>query len=223
MKELCVLIPAYNEARTIGDIIKKIKALGFDAVVVDDGSTDGTARLAEAAGAFVMHHDANKGKGASLREGIRYALDKSYDSVVIMDGDGQHNPEEIRTFLRKAREKGSSFIVGNRMRDTETMPIVRFFTNRFMSLIISIICRQRIPDTQCGYKFISRDALNRLSLAASRYDIETEMLIEASRAGIKIDSVPIRTIYKREESNISPVVDTFRFMRLLRKKLFGGR
>lgn len=222
MANLCVLIPAYNEARTIVDIIKKIKAFGFDAVVVDDGSKDGTTRLAEASGAFAIRHNVNMGKGASLREGIKYALSKSYDAVVIMDGDGQHNPEEIHTFLRRAREKGSSFIVGNRMRDTESMPIIRFFTNKFMSLIISIICRQRIPDTQCGYKFISRDALNRLSLAASRYDIETEMLIEASRAGIKIDSVPIRTIYKKEKSNISPIVDTFRFMRLLRKKLFGG-
>lgn len=218
MGKTCVLIPAYNEAKIIGDVISKIGRLGLDVMVVDDGSTDETAARAKEAGASVIKHSHNKGKGASIREGVRHILAEPYDAVIIMDGDGQHNPDEISVFLKRA-EEGSSFIIGNRMSNTESMPWVRYFTNRIMSVIISLICRQHVPDTQCGYKFITRDALEKLNLASSRYDIETEILIEAARSGVRIDSVPIKTIYRREESYIRPIVDTFRFLRLLVSKL----
>jgi len=222
-KNLCVLIPAYNEAGAIGRLIKTIKEFGFDVMVVDDGSTDATSDIARSAGALVIRHDVNKGKGVSIQEGIRYALANSYNAMVIMDGDGQHKPEEIHQFIQKADEKKSSFITGNRMRNTAGMPVIRLITNRVMSAVISAICRQHIPDTQCGFKFIRRDALEKLNLSSSRYDIETEILIEAAMSGIKIDSIPIRTIYQREESKIRPVIDTLRFMRLLIKKIFAKR
>jgi len=221
--KICVLIPAYNEAKTIGRVLGKIKAFGFEAVVIDDGSTDGTSRVAADAGAIVIRHDINKGKGASLREGIRYILPRPYEAIIAMDGDGQHNPDEIHNFLELSGKKDSSFIQGNRMCDPKSMPLVRVVTNRVMSSIISLMCKQHIPDTQCGYKYIRKDALKKLTLASSRYDIETEILLEASRAGVRIDSMPIKTIYQKEASYISPIVDTLRFMRLLIKRTFRGR
>lgn len=220
--KICVLIPAYNEAKTIGRVLGKIRAFGFEAVVIDDGSTDETSRIAADAGAIVIRHDINKGKGASLREGIRYILPRPYEAIIAMDGDGQHNPAEIHDFLKKSKEENSSFIQGNRMCNPKSMPLVRVITNKVMSSIISGLCKQHIPDTQCGYKYIRKDALEKLKLVSSRYDIETEILLEASRAGVRIDSMPIKTIYQKEASYISPFIDTLRFMRLLIKKTFRG-
>jgi len=222
MEKVCALIPAYNESKTIVSIIEGVKRFGLQPLVVDDGSTDDTAKLAKESGAFVLTRTVNKGKGASLREGLQHILSMDCDAIVIMDGDGQHNPGDIELFLKKAAQ-GSSFITGNRMNDTKSMPRIRYFTNKFMSFVISLVCKQRVPDTQCGYKLIKKDALKKLNLSSSHYDIETEFLIEASRAGIRIDSIPVKTIYNKEESYINPVRDTFRFIGLILKQLFRAK
>jgi len=218
MDKVCVLIPAYNEARKIGEVVKAVKGLGLDAVVIDDGSTDQTYELAERAGAFVIRNTCNKGKGASIREGVRFILSKPYSAMLIMDGDGQHDPGEIHKFLNKAKESGSAFIQGNRMHNPTSMPLMRLFTNKIMSAIVSGICKQNIADTQCGYKFVRRDVLEKLTLKTSKYDIESEMLIETANMRVKIDSVPIKSIYQKEESKIKPIIDTLRFVRLLINK-----
>jgi len=220
MKTISVLIPVYNEARTIKPLVQKIKGFGFDAVVVDDGSTDHTSRLAEDAGAFIIRHDINKGKGASIRAGIKYILSKPYSAAIIMDGDGQHDPAEIYKFLQHAEKTNSLIISGNRMSETASMPLIRLLTNIVMSRIISFLCKQCIPDTQCGYRYIKKEALEKLDLSSSKFDIESEVLIEASRLGIKIESIPIKTIYQKEESKIQPFIDTLRFIRLLIIKIF---
>ncbi len=211
-KNLCVLIPSYNEARTIGDIVSGIRAGGLTAYVVDDGSSDDTAALAERAGAIVVKHPRNRGKGASLREGLRHIVKYQYDGVVIMDGDGQHKVSDIGNFTKIADESGADMVVGNRMSDISNMPFVRIQTNRFMSFFISRISGQYVPDTQCGFRYIRRAALEKITLESSNFEIESEMIIKAARAGFKISSVPIQTVYEDEESRINPVLDTLRFI-----------
>lgn len=211
----CVLIPSYNEARTIGHLVSELRARDLTVYVVDDGSTDKTATIAESEGAVVVQHKDNMGKGASMREGFRRILKKGFDSVVVMDGDGQHVVEDIGNFIEKMKETNADIVVGNRMLDTSSMPGLRIHTNRFMSSLISLIAGQNVPDTQSGFRLIKREVLQKIDLESSNYEIESEMIIKAARAGFRIESVPIKTVYNDEKSRINPIVDAFRFIAFL--------
>ncbi len=219
-RNFSILIPSYNEARTIGHIVADLVHRGFIVYVVDDGSSDDTARLAHAEGAVVVKHRKNMGKGASLREGFRHIVKKGFDAVIIMDGDGQHLSSDIGNFIEKMDVTGADIVIGNRMLDVSSMPKERKHTNRFMSYLISLISGQRVPDSQCGYRLIKREVLEKISLEASNYEIESEMIIKSSRAGFKIESVPIKTIYRDEKSRVNPVVDTLRFIAFVIKIMF---
>ncbi|MFH1594211.1 MAG: glycosyltransferase family 2 protein [Candidatus Omnitrophota bacterium] len=218
----CVLIPSNNEERTIGGIVREIKGLGHEVIVIDDGSTDNTGKIASENGAVVMRNIKNLGKGASIKEGFDFILRMTnFDSVIIMDGDGQHNPKEIEKFISYAREHGDDLIIGNRMAVTKDMPFVRLATNRCMSLFLSLVCRQAIPDTQCGFRLIRRKVLKKIKLESRKFDLESEILIKASRAKFKIGSVPIETIYSDELSHIRPVKDTLRFIGMILRSYFA--
>lgn len=221
---ICVLIPAYNEANTIAKIVDEIDCKGLDVIVVDDGSGDATGETAAKAGAVVLSHKTNLGKGASLRQGFDYIITNTkYDSVITMDGDGQHKVDDIENFIDKVKSENSDIIIGNRMRYTKNMPFVRLCTNMFMSWLLSKVCGQSIPDTQCGYRFFKKEVLEALDLISSNFDLESEILIKASRKGFNIASVPIETIYQGEKSDIHPVKDTIRFMKLVARELFFKR
>jgi dolichol-phosphate mannosyltransferase len=213
----CVLIPSYNESRTIGNLIKEIKAMNLDVVVVDDGSLDGTPVIARQAGAQVILHGRNMGKGISLRDGFEYALKKGYEVVITMDGDGQHDPKSLYSFLEKAGSSKAGIIIGNRMKDPTNMPFIRRLTNKFMSWILSRMSGQHIPDSQCGFRLINRGVLEKIVLSASKYEIESEILLRAAKEGFVIESIPIRTIYEGQQSSINPFFDTLRFIRLVLK------
>ena len=216
----CILIPVYNECKEIGRLVESLKRKGFDVVVVDDGSTDDSGKTAREKGAVVIRHDQKQGKGRSLQDGFDYILKQAkYDGVITIDGDGQHDIEDIDQFLVKAREHPQSIITGTRMTNPRGMPLVRLWTNRLMSGVISFLCRQKIPDTQCGFRFISCSVLKPLKLTSSDFQIETEVLIKASKKRFKIYSVPIKTIYRGEASKINPVVDTFRFLVYIIKEM----
>ena len=216
----CVLIPSYNEARTIGHLVSELRARDLTVYVVDDGSTDKTAAIAESEGAVVVQHKENSGKGASMREGFKHILKRGFDSVVVMDGDGQHVVEDIGSFIEKMKETNADIVVGNRMLDTSSMPSIRIHTNRFMSALISLIAGQNVPDTQSGFRLIKREVLQKINLESSNYEIESEMIIKAARAGFRIESVSMKTVYKDEKSRINPVVDAFRFIAFLGKTAF---
>ncbi len=220
MKNFCVLIPSYNEAKTIGGIVRELRRKGLVVYVVDDGSTDATAQLASREGAIVLHHKTNKGKGASLREGFTHILKKGFEAVLVMDGDNQHEVEDIDNFLARMDETGADIVIGDRMRDTSSMPYIRLHTNQFMSYIISKIAGQYIPDTQCGFRLIKSEALKKLELKSSNYETESELIIKAAKQGLKIESVPVKTIYQDEKSRINPATDTFRFIKLLIRLAF---
>jgi glycosyltransferase involved in cell wall biosynthesis len=186
-------------------------------LVVDDGSTDDTESEARAAGVEVIRHTVNQGKGAAIKTGLRVLADRTgIEYALILDGDGQHAPEEIPRFLAAANETRAPMLVGNRMSDTRKMPFVRKMTNRFMSSQVSKVCGQWVPDTQCGFRMMQRELLPALvAIETTKFDYETEMLVVASRRGCQIAAVPISTIYGDEKSKIHPVRDTIRFLEMM--------
>ena len=216
----CVLIPAYNEERYIADVVRGALSHVEKVIVVDDGSRDATAGQAAAAGAEVIRHASNRGKGAGLKTGLERAFAEGFDPVIVLDGDGQHDTAEIPAFLEAARSGDAAIIVGNRMGNPEGMPFVRRCTNRLTSFFVSRLAGQRIPDSQNGFRLIRKRAFEQFRFGTSRYDTEPEMLIEAGRAGMKIDWVPVRTIYGTERSTVNPVTDTMRFIRLVVRYLW---
>jgi glycosyltransferase involved in cell wall biosynthesis len=214
---VAAVIPAYQEEKHIAEVARRTLKQLANVVVVDDGSSDATAEEARKAGADVIVHEQNRGKGESIKSGFRYWLEHGSTFVVILDGDGQHLPEEIDRFLAVASASGAKLLVGTRMNDVRGMPLVRRVVNRYMSRQISRVCGQEIPDSQCGFRMVHRDIIPDLFGGTERFDYETEMLILASRAGCRIASVPISTVYSDEVSSIHPVRDTLRFFKLMRR------
>ena len=211
----CAIIPALNAGKTIAGLVRQARAQGVDVVVIDDGSTDRTAALAAAEGALVISHLRNCGKGRALRTGFEHALRARYDGVLTLDGDGQHDPIEIPALIRVGEAQHAGLVLGNRMGEGLAMPRVRRGTNRLMSRILSGLARQDIPDSQCGFRFIRRELLDRLPLRSSRFEIESEVLLWAAAHRWKIVSVPVASIYRDHASHIHPVRDGLRFLLLL--------
>jgi glycosyltransferase involved in cell wall biosynthesis len=214
------IIPAYREEKHISDITRRARLQLDHVLVVDDGSDDATAQRAREAGAEVIVHNQNRGKGEAIKTGLRHWLDRQFTYVVILDADGQHRPEEVERFIAAAAtaDTGAAFFLGNRMNNLAGMPFVRRVVNRYMSDRISRVCGQRIPDTQCGFRMLDRQLIPELlGGGGDRFDYETEMLIIASRKGYRIESVPITTVYSDEVSNISPLRDAIRFFKLMRR------
>ena len=218
-----VLIPAFNEGEYIADVVMGALLSVSRVLVVDDGSADRTVPIAEEAGAEVICHQDNRGKGAALRTGFEALLEDGSEAIVVLDGDGQHDPAELPAFIKCAEESGAGIVIGNRLAESAGMPRIRYWTNRTMSIILSWLSRQKIPDSQCGYRLIRREVLERINFTTENYDLESEMLILASRIGFKIDSVPIKTIYTGQVSEIKPGLDTLRFFRLILKYLTASK
>lgn len=218
MKDLCVLIPSYNESKTIGSIVKRLKGRGLAVYVVDDGSNDATASIADDEGAIVIKNTMNMGKGAALREGFKRVLKDDHPLVLLMDGDDQHDVTDIENLLHGMRESpGAGIIIGNRMLNTKNMPRVRIIVNWLLSGLISGMTGQYVPDTQCGFRVIRREVLEKIRLESANFEIESEMIIKAAKAGFKIVSAPIKTVYQDEKSRINPIIDTLRFFVLMIK------
>jgi len=211
------VIPAYQEEKHVAEVARRVRAQLEHVLVVDDGSTDATAESARRAGVDVIVHPQNRGKGESIKTGMRYWLDRGIDYVVLLDADGQHLPEEIVRFIEAAGQNNAKIFVGTRMNDVTSMPLLRRVVNRYMSDKISRACRQKIPDTQCGFRMLHRDVIPKLLGGTNRFDYETEMLIIASRSGYRIAAVPVTTVYSDEVSSIHPVRDTIRFFKLMRR------
>jgi glycosyltransferase involved in cell wall biosynthesis len=215
---IAAVIPAYHEAQHVAEVARRTRAQLEHVLVVDDGSNDTTADQARAGGAEVIVHPQNRGKGETIRTGLRYWFDRGIGYMVLLDADGQHLPEEISRFVDAVGQNPDvKIFIGSRMSDTASMPLVRRAVNRYMSRKISRACGQDIPDTQCGFRMVHRDLVPELLSGADRFDYETEMLLIASRKGYRIVSIPITTVYSDEVSSINPVRDTLRFFTLMRR------
>ena len=210
----CVaVIPCFNEAPLIGAMTAAVRRHLPNIIVVDDGSTDGTARQAQAAGAEVIRLGRNGGKGAALRAGWRHASQHGFTWVLTMDGDGQHAPEDIPKFFARAENRGAALVVGDRMGNSAAMPWLRRQVNRWMTRRLSALAGVDLTDSQCGFRLAHLETLLRLPLSARRFEIESETLITFLAAGLRVEFVPIRVIYESGRSNICPFMDTWRWLR----------
>lgn len=219
-ERLCIVIPAYEEEGRIGAIATRAVTHG-DVLVVDDGSRDATSMEAHSAGARVIRLEPNQGKGSAIRVGLEQFLRGSWDAVVLMDADGQHDPDEIERLADVWRRTRSPMVIGNRMDRVAKMPLVRKATNWIMSRLLSLTAGVNVPDTQCGFRLIARPLAEKLALKTCRYEVESEMLIQAARFTKHIASAPISTIYTGQKSNIRPLMDTLRFLRLMGRVVMG--
>jgi glycosyltransferase involved in cell wall biosynthesis len=200
---IVAIIPAYNESARIGPVITGAAEF-LPTLVVDDGSTDDTVVVAEAAGADVIRQTPNQGKGAALRTAFRHALANDYDAVVTLDADGQHDPAELPKFLTAYTQKQADLIIGQRR--LRHMPPIRRLANYLGRKSFSWAIGQPIPDNQSGYRLISRRLLKELeSGEEAGFEFEMEMIVTCVRRGYILDWVPIRTIYAGETSHINPV------------------
>ena len=217
IRQVIALIPAYNEAARVGAVVAGAYPCVDEVIVIDDGSSDGTAAVAEKAGARILRHEQNRGKGGAIATALDFFGRSEAEFAVLLDADGQHDPAEITRFVETAGREQADIVIGNRMGDTAGMPIVRRLTNHFTSWVTSKLARQRIPDSQCGYRLLRRSVLKDLRLSTARFETETEMLVQAARAGHRIISMPIRTIYESgHASHIHPLRDTIRFFKFVR-------
>lgn len=209
------IIPCLNEAAAIGAVVRQLHEHVGRVLVVDDGSTDTTAEIAEAVGAVVERHSIPKGKGAALAAGWMNAANSGAVWALLLDGDGQHDPADSPKFFAGALPE-TRLVMGNRMSQADAMPWVRRQTNRWMSRRISGLAGIKIPDSQCGYRLVHLPSLLSLDLRCRNYEIESEMVVAFARAGMPVSFVPIAVRYHGEQSKISPITDTIRWFRWYR-------
>jgi glycosyltransferase involved in cell wall biosynthesis len=206
----CALIPAFNEASHIAMVVEGARRHAEAVVVIDDGSTDGTAEIARRAGALCLESAANCGKAAALRMGIAYARAQGYTHVITLDGDGQHLPEDIPALIKVAEESGADLVIGTRPFLQEDMPRARYYSNTIGSRLASAMVGCEIRDSQSGFRLLRLDKLG--EMRSRRYEFEMEVLIKMARAGCKIAHAPIRMVYDdgQARSKMNPVRDTVR-------------
>ena len=184
------VIPAFNEAGWIGAVVEGVRGSVDHVIVVDDGSTDQTAESARAAGAEVIAHAANRGKGHAVRTGITRVLDGGFTHLLLLDGDMQHLPHEAVSLVDEAARTGADVVLGERRFQRDRMPASRYHANRIGSRVLSWFVGAPVQDTQCGFRVFRVDALRPLHLTATGYEIETEMLVKVRRRGGRIATVP---------------------------------
>lgn len=208
------VIPCHNEAAAIGRVVTGLRPWVDAVLVVDDGSTDGTARLAGTAGARVLRQETTGGKGAALRRGWEEAARLGAEAVLLLDGDGQHDPADAPRFLEARRTSGADLVIGNRFHaGAPGMPFVRRRTNLWMSRRLSRLAGLELPDTQCGYRLARVSALMAAGLQTCHFEIESEMVLAFARAGRRMEFVPLTPRYGAERSKIRPWLDSLRWVR----------
>jgi glycosyltransferase involved in cell wall biosynthesis len=209
------LIPGYNEAERIRAVIEAARAF-LPVVVVDDGSSDDTAAIAEAAGATVLRQVPNQGKGAALKRGFRWAIDNGADAVLMLDADGQHDPAEIPKFMHAHTTHQSDLIIG--YRNFSEMPFQRRLANTIGRASISWAMGEKILDNQSGYRLVSRRLMEAtLESTEAGFEFEVDMVVLCIKRGMRLDWVPIRTIYAGEGSHIKPWHHVKNFFRVVIK------
>lgn len=214
-QKILALIPAYNEEDGVADVVRGASKF-LPVLVVDDGSRDHTAQFAKEAGAVVINQVPNQGKGAAMRAGFRYALQNGYLGLVTLDGDRQHNPEEIPIFLDCFEKTDADLIIG--ARDFHKMPTIRRFSNTIGRVMFSWALGQKDRDNQSGYRFISSRLMQKLIDSNERgFEFEVEMLAVCVKAGYRLEWVTIQTIYAGEKSHIVPLKHIVNWFRIIAK------
>jgi glycosyltransferase involved in cell wall biosynthesis len=215
-----VLIPALNAEKTIGRIVRDCVSYGMEVLVVDDGSDDDTAVKAMEAGAGVLKHHVNRGKGAALISGFEELMKKEVDAVVTLDADGQHLPSEIPVLIYAFEDGKGDIIIGARLMHHEKKPLKRLLANRFGDYCISGAAGVPLTDTQSGFRVYSKRVIKEIKLQSTGFEMEADVLIRAARSGFRIAAVPVTAVYATgHKSHFRPVRDFYRISILVLKSL----
>lgn len=211
-ERVLVIIPALNAERSIAAVVRDCKAVVNDVLVVDDGSADRTAEVARGAGAQVVSHPVNRGKGAALKTGFAYALEHAFDAVVTLDADGQHLASEIPKFFAAREETGADLIIGGRAHLFGQMLPRRRFANRFSARCIAFASHTDVTDSQSGFRLYSAQLLRAIRLRSDGFDMESEVIVQAGQRRFKILSIPIDLgfVDGQSTSHYRPLMDTIR-------------
>lgn len=213
--EISIIIPVFNEAPSVAPLIDKIHSLKLaraEVIVVDDGSTDGSAEIASRAGASVIRHPYNIGNGAAVKTGIRAARGKL---ILLMDGDGQHKPEDIPRLLKEASTY--HMVVGARAKGSK-MRFHRYAANLLYNWLASYVTKFKVEDLTSGFRVLARrDALRFIDLLPNTFSYPTTLTLAFLRSGLTVKYVPIQTLYRAGQSKISLVTDGIRFLLIITK------
>ena len=210
--KLLVVIPALNAERSVGAVVRESKLVNADVLVIDDGSSDRTGEMARDAGARVIRHDVNKGKGAALKTGFAYALENGFEVVVTLDADGQHLPHEISKFMTAYEETGGDLIIGGRAHLFPQMLPRRRFANRFSARSIAFASKTGVTDSQSGFRLYSAHLLRNVRLRTNGFDLESEVIVYAGCRRFKVVTIPIELgfVDGLSTSHYKPLADTLR-------------
>ena len=223
-----LVIPAYNEAATIRDVVIRALAHVEPVIVVDDGSTDGTADVLADLPVTVLRNPRNQGKAASLRLGLARALRNGASAVITLDGDGQHEPEDIPRLVSASLKNPGCIVVGTRLHEKDNIPRARYLANRFANFCVMLAAGRWYPDSQSGFRIYPASVLRALELEgnhSARFVFDTEILVDATYMGVASVAVPIAAIYGPQTrlSYFRPVRDLLLIGRMLTWKLLSRR
>lgn len=202
-----VVIPSFNEARRIENVLEEIESFDFPIIVVDDGSRDSTFEKAKKHKVTLIRHRINLGKGAALKTGCEAALSMGADAIIMMDSDGQHKAEDLPKFLEKIQSGKYDVIFGSRNMNLG-VPLIRFIGNKLASVLISLLFGVYISDLICGYRAITKKAFVQMQLQSSDYGIETEMIVKTAKLNLRYCEIPIKAIYYDKFKGVT-ILDAF--------------
>ena len=217
MNTIGVLIPAFNAAKTIGDVITGVQRFipKDRIVVINDGSRDSTASVAGSTGVQVVTLPSNLGKGAALQRGFDVVLGTTLEAVVTMDADLQHSPDFLPRFLELYSSGQYDIIIGSRLHNMKGMPLHRILSNTITTFLVSARTATNISDSQSGYRLIGRNVLESVRLHSDGFEAETEFIIRAADKGFRFGVVPIQTVYGGEKSHMTHISTTVKFIKVL--------
>ncbi|MEM1588484.1 MAG: glycosyltransferase family 2 protein [Candidatus Bathyarchaeia archaeon] len=231
--KIIAILPAFNEQRTIAEVILKAEKYVDEVVVVDDGSSDLTAEIAERLGATVIRHKRNMGYGAALRSGFEYALKLNPKVVVTLDADGQHDPNDIQKLIKPILSEEADIVIGSRFLHKikkHEIPAYREVGIKALTKLTKMSSKLRITDAQSGFRAYSRKAMETITIVEDGMDASTEILLKAAKEGLKIAEIPISIKYKGlKPFKHNPVlhamdvaIGILKFMSIRRPLLFFG-
>jgi len=199
--KICIIIPAYNEAKVIKDVILSLKkvfrrsSIKYTIVVINDGSTDNTSSVAKSTGAIVINHLLNMGPGRATATGLYYAKKYGYSTAATIDGDGQHSPRDLIKGIKILQKEKIDLLIGNRLKKANDMSLNKRFGNLILSYFTYLVFGVKITDSQSGLRIYSKKAIDNLKWHSSGYEFCSEMLWRAKQENLMISDYPIKAIY----------------------------